>query len=181
VIDIEHGRVTNRYPAEGAQFLNDVTADSEGTVYVTDSATDAVYQFRNGTFDLWLRGTQIRSPNGIYAEGHQLIIAAAGPEASDPGSERYLHTIHTRTKRVRDIPPADPLGGLDGIEPAEANAWFLTDWPGARVMYFRRGQRASTVLKLTQGTADLEYDQDNGILYIPVMMSNRLVAYQVQQ
>ena len=38
-IDVTSGKITSSVEVEGAQFLNDVTVDSKGNVYISDSST----------------------------------------------------------------------------------------------------------------------------------------------
>ena len=53
-IDTASGEVKQRYPAPGAKLLNDVTADSQGRVYVTDLLTNSIWRLEGGGFAAWL-------------------------------------------------------------------------------------------------------------------------------
>ena len=43
-IQRETGKVTNRYRVGDEQFLNDVTADDNGNVYVSDMRSSSIYR-----------------------------------------------------------------------------------------------------------------------------------------
>src|ERR1041384_1576465 len=44
-IDLASGKILNRYPVEGAKFLNDIAVDTKkGLVYVTDSGDSKVWE-----------------------------------------------------------------------------------------------------------------------------------------
>lgn len=42
-IDVDTGKVSGTWEAEGAKFLNDLTVDESGRVYVSDMITDSIY------------------------------------------------------------------------------------------------------------------------------------------
>lgn len=179
-LDAQTGAVLERWPAEGARFLNDVTADAAGRVYVSDSRTNALYRLSDGRFAVWKQN--LPSPNGVYAEDGRLVVAAADAEADDPGSARYLQVIRLDENSTRAKPLADdtPLGGLDAVVPDGQGGYFLSDWAGATVLHFHPDHGLRTLSELTRGTADLDYAPSKYLLFVPVMMSNRLVGFEVE-
>ena len=73
-IDVKTGKIVAKYPAAGAQFLNDVATDASGNVYITDmsAANSVIYKLSNGTMTVWMKGPEIKMPNGLYMEDKQL-------------------------------------------------------------------------------------------------------------
>lgn len=177
-IDPETGEILERYPGEGASFLNDVTADEAGRVYVSDSQTGALYRLSGGSFEVWQE--DVPSPNGVWAEDDRLVVAAGPADAEDPGSERYLQVTSFDGGALEPLGDETPLGGLDAVVPDEQGGYFLSDWGGAVVMHYHPERGATTLAELTQGTADLDYAASEGLIFLPVMMSDRLVAFQVE-
>src|ERR1041384_4269172 len=57
-IDAGSGKILARYDAPGSQFLNDVAAAPDGTVYVSDSTASAIWRLQNGKLEKWLEGEQ---------------------------------------------------------------------------------------------------------------------------
>src|SRR5215510_16348130 len=43
-IDIESGKIINRFNAPGSAFLNDVVSDDQGNIYVSDTITNTIYK-----------------------------------------------------------------------------------------------------------------------------------------
>ncbi len=80
VIDIRTDKVVERYPAEGAVFLNDVAADRKGNIYVSDSSrgNSVIYRFADGELEVWLRHKDIQSPNGLFVDGNRLVVGNSG-------------------------------------------------------------------------------------------------------
>ena len=176
-IDTETGEITGRYPAEGAQFLNDVAA-ANGVVYVTDSGTGRIHRLEGDSFTVWVDDPRIQSPNGIYVVDGAIVVAAADSSAAEPGQERYLWTISPDGTELEPLGGTTPLGGLDAVEPDGQGGFFLSDWGGAVVMHFTPGDSARTLVEVSQGTADFDYVAESGMLYLPVMVAGRLIAYE---
>src|SRR5438132_918143 len=54
-IDIASGKITNKYPAAGAMFLNDIAVGPDGKVYVADTFTSSIYVLANGKMDVFVK------------------------------------------------------------------------------------------------------------------------------
>jgi len=180
-IDPATGQITARYGAPGARFLNDVTADTAGNVYVSDSQTHRIYRLQGDSLTVWLESPLLRSPNGIYALPDYLVVAAADSSAARPGGARYLHAVAYADRTPRPLGTVRSLGGIDGVEPADGG-FFLSDWGAARVFFYDPTiDSLQALAEVSQGTADLDYVPEQQRLYLPVMMSDRLIAYEVRR
>jgi len=78
-INIDGAAITHRYQAEGAGFFNDVAASADGTVYVSDTATNTIHRLQDGRFEPWLKNDELDGPNGLQAEADRLMVASLGP------------------------------------------------------------------------------------------------------
>ncbi|MGB3617628.1 MAG: hypothetical protein WBA12_05870 [Catalinimonas sp.] len=174
-IDAGLGEVLNRYPGAGAQFLNDVTTDATGYVYVSDSKSDFVYRLRDTTFAVWLDDPMVRNPNGVYVHDNELIIAAG--DSTD--RNRYLQRVSLDGTEIAPLHDRTPLGGIDAVEPDGRGGFFLSDWGAGTVSHVDGSGKVTALLTLTKGTADFDYVPEQEMIYLPVMMSDRLVAYRV--
>lgn len=75
IIDIATAKVTAKIPAPDAVFLNDVTVDEHGVVYISDTRKNRVYKYAGGSISIWLE--DIIAANGLKSIGSDLYIAAA--------------------------------------------------------------------------------------------------------
>ncbi|SDK23640.1 hypothetical protein SAMN05421823_102212 [Catalinimonas alkaloidigena] len=178
VVDVAGNKVEQRYPAAGGIFLNDVTLDDDGNVYVSDSRAGHVYRLHEGTFDSWV---DIPEPNGVHVVDGALLIAAADSTKANPGSERYLQVISLDDASIKPLRDLEPVGGLDALEPDGPDGYFLTDWGAGKVMYYTQDRGPIELMTLTQGTADLELAPDRDMVYLPVMVAGQLIAYRVER
>lgn len=181
VIDTATGTISARHPAAGAKFLNDVAADSEGRVYVTDTGGNAIWRLENATFEKWLESPDLKSPNGILVEGDKLVIAAWGPDMQPDFSTKTpgnLLTVNLADKSIANLGNGTPVGNLDGLEPFDADSFIVTDWVAGKVFQISRSGDAKLLLSLGQGTADLTYNRDTRTAIIPLMVDSKVVAYK---
>ncbi|MEA3470922.1 MAG: ATP-binding protein [Thermodesulfobacteriota bacterium] len=116
-IDIPAGKVINTYQAPGAQFLNDVAIDEEGSVYVSDTSpiNSVIYRLEEGKMSRWLGGNEISRPNGLYAEKERLIVGNSG--------DGKLKAVSWEDKTIKTIVVTG--SGIDGIRRQEHGFSFF--------------------------------------------------------
>ena len=180
-IDTKTGKIVNSYEVEKPGFLNDVAADGEGNVYMSDSGTSAIWRLADGKLEKWLEGPQLKYPNGLLVQGDKLIVAAWGAPKTDDKTfaAANLLEISLKDKSVRDIGSGTPIGNLDGIVADGPDSYFVTDWVAGAVYRVDATGKADLVLDLDQGSADIAMIPGQRVLLIPMMMSNNLIAYQL--
>jgi sugar lactone lactonase YvrE len=172
VIDISKGAIVTRHEVSGASGLNDITVSPKGTVYVTDSRKKTVHSYENGKSTLLLDSANsgLKGPNGILFSQGQLLVL-------DGGAVNVAGKDNKLTKLV------DVAKGTDGIEHVKGNEYVVSCWQG-EVFYV--DIKAGTAIKMldTQGeklqTADIGYDAQKRIVYIPTFFGNKVSAYQLK-
>ena len=82
-------------------------------------------------------------------------------------------------KKISDLGDGTPVGNLDGLEPI-GDDFLVTDWVAGALYRIDRKGKATQLLDLDQGSADIGYVPETGLLLIPMMMSDKLVAYKVE-
>jgi hypothetical protein len=180
-IDPKAGKIVTKYEAPGAVFLNDVTSDGQGNVYVSDSSTSTIWRLAAGKLEKWLEGPELKFPNGLKVVGDKLIVAAWGaPGTSAPKSEpANLLAIDLADKKVSNLGDGTPVGNLDGLEP-DGDGFLVTDWVAGKVFRIAKSGKADVLLTLKQGTADIGYVPSEKLLLVPLMMNDKVVAYRLQ-
>lgn len=179
-IDMASGTITTKHEASGAKILNDVAADGEGRIYVSDWPGNAIWRLADGKFEKWLESDQLRNPNGLLIEGDKLVVAAWGVMEPDFSTKTpgHLLTVNLADKAITNLGDGKPVGNLDGLEPFDGNTYIVTDWVGGKVYQITRSGEAKVLLTLSQGSADLGYSPSTRTAIIPMMMDNKVVAYK---
>lgn len=168
VIDIKTGKITKRIKVEGAKFLNDVTADSKGIIYVSDSRASIVYKIENGRVTIFLE--KLKGPNGLLVYNKDLYVLDKGG--------LYKVGMGKNLEKLAD--GMDP--STDGVENVQGNDFIVSCWAG--VIYYVKGDGTTEQLLDTRdqkkNSADIGYDPKNKIVYVPTFFGNSVVAYQLQ-
>ena len=166
-INIESGKITNRFKVRNAKFLNDV-AVGDNKVFFTDMQDNKIYALDNGKVQLW-KETTLNSPNGLAYHNDKLLVAANGLNVvSKEGEPRTI---------------AEGIDASDGIGIVDDNAYLVSNWNG-EVYYIEEGKEKVKVLDTkdqNMNTADIEYIRDRNLLLIPTFRDNRVVAYKLNR
>lgn len=180
-IDAQSGEILKRYDAADAKFLNDVTTDDEGRVYVSDMMTNKIWRLADGKFEVWLDSPNLKNPNGLKVVGDKLIVAAWGPsDAEGTPAPANLLEVTLVDKSVRDLGDGAPVGNLDGLEPLDESSFLVTDWIAGALFRIDATGKAEQLLDLNQGSADIGYVPAERLLLIPMMKDDKLVAYRLE-
>jgi sugar lactone lactonase YvrE len=181
-IDAKTGKIVARYDAAGAKFLNDVAADGEGRVYVSDMQTDKIWRLADGKFEVWLDTPALKNPNGLLVQGDKLIVAAWGVMTDGfatkvPGN---LLSVSLLDKTVEDLGDGSPVGNLDGLQPLDDSGYLVTDWVAGALYRIDTSGKAELLLDLDQGSADISYLPERHLLLMPMMNDDKLIAYRME-
>lgn len=181
-IDTATGAVAKRWPAAGAKFLNDVIADANGRVFVSDMVTNQIWQLNGDQFAVWLEDAKLENPNGLRIDGDKLIVASWGVMEPDfstkiPG---HLLAVDLASKEIADLGDPKPVGNLDGLEPDGVGGWYVSDWMSGGLYHAGPDGRAEQVLDLPQGSADIGIMPADRVVLVPMMNEGEVVAYRVE-
>ncbi len=168
VIDLKAGKLLKRIPVNGAIFLNDITVDKKGIVYVSDTRNKKVFRIANETATVFLDNLQ--APNGLLINNDDLYVL-------DNGSMLKVEKDKSLT-RIADGMNAQ----TDGIENVKGKDFIVSCWPGV-IYYINADGTKEELLDTTaqkSNTADIGYDAKTRMLYVPTFFKNSVVAYKLQ-
>lgn len=184
-IDIKEGKITNRYPAADAKFLNDIAASSVGHLYVSDMLTNKIWRFADGKFEVWLEDDKLINPNGLTVLGETLIVASWGKmdgegfATSVPG---HLLEVSIPDKSITSLNDGKPIGNLDGLEATDERHFLITDWlAGGLFRANTETGETKKILPLAPGSADFGYLRATRTVFIPMMNDGKLLAYKLEK
>lgn len=183
-IDIKKAKVLQKIKVPGAKFLNDVTADNAGNVYISDMATDTIHVWNKKGVSVWLKNPALRSPNGLYTDGseHLLMVSWGNPIAKDfstvnPGS---LSALSLKKPGEAFTEENSFHGNLDGISPDNQGNLWISDWMNGNIFKVQKNGSAQLVFNLNQGAADLSFSKELNLLLVPQMNESKVMAFKVE-
>jgi sugar lactone lactonase YvrE len=172
-IDIANAEILNKYPIEDATFLNDITINSQGQVYVSDSDNDKIHMIDGGQSVVWMEDTALQRPNGLFAEDDQMLLA------SSRGG--FLAPIDLESKQVQEAWLED-IPSADGIVKLQNGDYIVSTWQGE--VHYVAAESGETLKLLDTkaeeiNSADIGYIPQQELLLVPTFNDHRVVAYKI--
>ena len=179
-IDLKTAKVVEKYVIKTSKFLNDVTADEQGNVYVSDMSTNSIYYLCEGKLALWLRDAELMNPNGLLAEKRGIVVASWGiiTEGLATSTTGHLKLVSYTDKKISSLGNGKPIGNLDGVESDGKSGYYVTDWMAGKLFHFDQQGQLLQTMQLKPGAADHAYLADKSLLLIPMMNDNQLMAFK---
>lgn len=168
VIDIEQGVIVEKIAVPGSHGLNDISVDAQGVVYVSDSKDKKIWSIDGHKVALVIEN--LDGPNGVYALGRELYFL-------DNGS---LFKLGPKGDKV--LVSAGEKGNGDGLESIGGGEFVMTYWNGL-VQYVKADGTREQLLDTRAekiSSADLGYDKEHHIVFVPTFAHNTVVAYELK-
>jgi len=168
VIEIKTAKVTKHIPVKDAVFLNDISINTKGVVYVSDSRTGLVHKIMTSEVETFLDKQE--GVNGLLCVGDDLYFLVKGT-LWKCGKDKQLTKI------------AEGMNAsTDGLEQTKNKDFVVSGWEG--LLYYVTAAGKVTQLLDTReqklNTADIGFDADKNIIYIPTFFGNSILAYQLK-
>ncbi len=174
MLDLASGALLKYFSVPEPVYLNDITIDTKGIVYVSDNRNDKIYYLNNDSLQIFMEGEVLQRPNGLYVDKGKLAVGS--------GKNNTLHIIDLETKQITKV--TNGLGACDGVVPAGKGNYnyFVSDWNG-RVFHVNAKGEKKLLLDTTRAkinSADIEYIPQKKLLLVPTFHDNRVAAYKVK-
>ncbi|WP_088178447.1 SMP-30/gluconolactonase/LRE family protein [Methylotenera sp. L2L1] len=158
-------------------FLNDLEADLQGNLYVSDSGDlfntgkgGAIYKIApSGELKLLIKDTQdarVKAPNGLLADdtGNNLIYVDF--------TSGVLYSLNTSTGALSDL--AEGVSGGDGVVHHSSGIMYVSDWKNGKVFSVNMMGDVALVKSGYQSAADIAITKDERYLLVPDMKAGEL-------
>jgi len=155
-------------------FLNDITSDESGNLYVSDSGNlksgGAIFKIsKNKKITLVLNENtpEILAPNGLWIAKNDLYEVDF--------SSGILYKINLKTKSISKI--AEGLGGGDGLVKFGDN-FFISDWKNGKI-YKVQGNKVSLYKDGFTAAADIALSYDKKSIITPDMKAGSVTIVPI--
>ncbi|MDO1449106.1 ATP-binding protein [Rhodocytophaga aerolata] len=174
VVNTANGAVLKTIDVPGASFLNDVTVDSKGVVYVSDSDTKKIFRVQNDKVELWMENKDLKKPNGLLAMGNDLAML-------DMDADGAFYKISTKDKKMTKF--AEGVSSGDGVVMVGKDEYLVSNWNG-EVSYINSKGEKQVLLDTKEqkvNAADIEYIASQNLLLVPTFFDNKVMAYEFKK
>jgi sugar lactone lactonase YvrE len=156
------------------QFLNDLTADRSGNLYVSDSGDlkgkgGAVYKVTaDGAVSALVtdQDKRVVAPNGLLPDGSDHLLMVDFFTGT-------LYRITLKTGKMAQV--AEGFGGGDGIVRDLTGRLWISDWKNGRVFTLKRDGEVKLIQAGFQAAADIGLSADGKYVVVPDMKAGELI------
>jgi len=173
VIDVKTGQKVKDIPLPEAEFLNDITVDAEGNVYVSDSSTKKVYLISGDKASVYMQSDSLQRPNGLLAHEGKLFLVDMQPG--------IFYEIDKNTKALNKV--AEGLTSGDGIVPVGNGDYVVSNWNGEINYLFANGEvkKLLDTKEAKINAADIDIIPDQNLVLVPTFFNNKIMAYELKR
>lgn len=167
-IDIATGKITGSVEIPDTKFLNDITVDAKGNVYVSDTGAGKIYVLKDGKATLYFESAELKGVNGLLALGNELYVVDFAT-----GQNYKLSADKKLT------PFAKTAEGADGIVLVGKDEYLVSSWNGEVDFVNAKGEVTKLLDTREQkwNAADIEFDAKTNTLFVPTFFANSVMAY----
>jgi sugar lactone lactonase YvrE len=173
VYDLKADKVSDKFYIKTSYFLNDVTVDSDGGIYVSESDTNVIYRIKGRNVEKWLDSEEISRPNGVLFDNGKLIIGV--------NSDNFLKAVDVSSRQITKIAELGP-GTIDGIKKC-GDEYLVSHFSGNLYLVKPSGQVTELINTRDAeiNIADFEYIPDKDMIVVPAMRKNKIICYRLGQ
>ena len=158
-------------------FLNDLEADPQGNLYVSDSGDlfntgkgGAIYKISpDGKVKLLISAIQdarIKAPNGLLADDTGNVLLCVDFTSG------VLYSLDTQSGKLTD--DAAGFGGGDGLVHHSNGTMYVSDWKNGKVFSVSRAGDVKEIKSGYQSAADIALTKDEAYIMVPDMKAGEL-------
>jgi sugar lactone lactonase YvrE len=165
--------------ADSAEFLNDITMDAEGHIYVSDMFRSSIYKSIESDTGIiikeWLKGEELACPNGLLYDNGKIIMASWGQITGSKAKEARaseLKALEINSETIFNLSKS-AIGNLDGIQ-RNGNEYLVTDWVNGGVFGIDSLGNHYEIMATEKSVGDFLYIENKGLLILPMNHQNRV-------
>lgn len=170
-IDRNSGKVLARFDHPQAENLNDIAVSPEGRIFISDSKGSFIFELKGDKLEILTNSPEVKASNGLCVDGKNLLA----------GQRNRIIAINLESMDVTTF--ISNTGGIDGLVAMGNGSYFISDWSG-KVQQVRADSEATVIFDSSAekiNAADIDYDPESGIMYVPTFFHNSVTAWQLKK
>lgn len=178
IVSLADGSLVETVVMEGAAFPNDVTADADGAVYISDMFAQTLWRYADGQAAVWFGPDEaLTLPNGLLVHDSQIIVGSMGDDMAPDftfGVPGGLYAVDIASLAVTPLQGATDIGAIDGVA-AIGDTIIFNDNPTGAIYGWSDGGEAMELANVGPGGADLS--AYGSIVLVPQLQTGELIAF----
>jgi sugar lactone lactonase YvrE len=176
IISLADGSLIETVTMEGAAFPNDVTADADGNVYISDMFGQTIWRYAEGEASIWFGPDEAMTfPNGLLAHDGQIIIGSMGADMGENftfGSPGGLYGVDMDASGITPLEGATGIGAVDGVA-VIGDTIIFNDNPAGTIYGWQDGE---TVELANVGAGGADISAYDSTVLVPQLQQGALIA-----
>ena len=181
IVSLDDGTLVETVTMQDAAFPNDVTADDDGNVYISDMFGQTIWRYADGEASIWFGPDDgITFPNGLFAHDGQIIVGSMGADMGENftfGTPGGLYGVDGNATGLTPLDGATEIGAIDGVA-AIGDIIVFNDNPTGTIYGWRDGD---TVELATVGAGAADISAHESMVLVPQMQQGALIAMSLTQ
>lgn len=175
-MDIDLGQISREYSIEEAGMLNDIAADADGNLYISDTRKNSIFKLDTlGIISEWMNSKELQAPNGLLFSKNELWVAAWGN--GETGGD--ILKIDPDTQEIQKVSEKG-IGNLDGLQQGKAGDFYFSDWQSGKIFRIEVGGKIKEVVTSARSVGDILLLEEKGLLILPMNLQNEVWWYSLQ-
>jgi hypothetical protein len=151
-------------------FLNDITRDEDGILYVTDTGNSVLYQIENGVPSVRVNSLP-SPPNGVATDSSGMIVLAPW------GGDLVFYALDDESSGVTEYAAAKSGGNFDGIE--FIDGYLLASSQADSSLHAIKGDEDHIFIHTPGRGADIGIDTQRRRVAVPYIALNRVDIWEL--
>ncbi len=159
----------------GAKFLNDITADEDGNLYVSDMTSNVIFKIEtknDNAVSEHRKGNELEQPNGL----------AIDPKTGDLVIAAWRGKILVLDEEGNLKPYVDKeFVAPDGIDFDDEGNLYVSSFQLGEIYKITSDKKVTTIKKGLDSPADISVDRKKGLLLVPLMGANKITTIDLKE
>lgn len=166
------GAFQKEFPLKKSIFLNDITVNREGVLYITDTARNSIYRLipESGKSSVYIEDETLSGPNGLAFDASGTLFVASW------NSGIILKIEDGRPVRL----PVTALKNLDGLDFDSEGNLYVSDFTSGLICRITKNNKVSIILRGLASPADINIDRKSNLLMIPLFKKNSAMTFALE-
>ncbi len=154
----------------GTEFLNDVTTDGKGNIYVSEMNKSCIYRISLATKAYDIFNSKVINPNGLLYDSQRNAVMVCSM-----GSNAKIQSLSLSDSSLTDL-VTTRLTDLDGLARDNCGNIYVTSWGTGAVYAFDPDFKnpPTQIIKGINGPADISISPNDQKLLIPRFNENKI-------